>query len=330
MVALRDADAYGSHGLSKEREGMNPLPSEPNLRRQSWMPRRLSLRPVLGAIVAIVAVGALIDLNDHPAVGTPRHGVADAVEVVGLCVFAALLGLWIQRRLVSHHVLAPHNDVAGFVYATIGVTYAVVLGFVLVDVWEQFDDAKNVSEQEANAVADLRRLSAWLPAADQQAVQGALLSYAQGVIGNEWPTMTEGGPPSDQVAAQLDAVWEAYRLAGQHTDPAAAPYAEGLAQLDNLSNARRERLLASQGGLPDVMAVVLVVGAVVTVAFAYVFGVEQGWAHGLMIAALAGTLGLLLFLTFELNGPYNGDVHVEPDGLQHFIFQSVEPVQAPA
>jgi len=36
--------------------------------------------------------------------------------------------------------------------------------------------------------------------------------------------------------------------------------------------------------------------------------------HALIIATLAATLGLLLFLTYELNHPFRGDVHVQPDG----------------
>jgi hypothetical protein len=40
-------------------------------------------------------------------------------------------------------VLERHNEVAGFIYAVIGVLYAVVLGFTAVIVWERYDQAKS-------------------------------------------------------------------------------------------------------------------------------------------------------------------------------------------
>ena len=58
----------------------------------------------------------------------------------------------------SHvEVLQRHNDVAGFIYAVIGVVYAVLLGFAAVTVWERYDRAQASVEQEANDLADLYR-----------------------------------------------------------------------------------------------------------------------------------------------------------------------------
>jgi hypothetical protein len=294
------------------------------------LPLRVSPRVALGAVVAVAAVFAVIDLARHPALGTPRHAFVDAVAVVGLSVLAGLIGLRVVRRLAPHHVLAPHNDVAGFVYATIGVTYAVVLGFVLVTVWDQFGEAGDAADREADAAADLARLAAWFPASDRQAVVEAVRAYADAVVAEEWPAMANETAPSEQAAARLDALWNAYRQAGQGAIVETAPYAEGLARLDELTNARRERLLASRAGLPGVMAAVLVVGGVLTVGFAYAFGVERAPSHALMIAALAATLGLLLFLTFELNHPFRGDVHVRPEGLEVVLDQLTRSGEAPA
>jgi cytochrome c biogenesis factor len=55
------------------------------------------------------------------------NGVLGGVIIVGGSLLLTLLVVAIVRRLVSHETLARHNDVAGFVYATMGVTYAVVL-----------------------------------------------------------------------------------------------------------------------------------------------------------------------------------------------------------
>ena len=127
---------------------------------------------------------------------------------VGGGIVLALIGLWIARRLVSHHILKAHNDVAGFVYATIAITYAVLLGFVTVAVWEQFNEAKVNADVEANAVADLLRLSSFLPESDREAVTPLLLAYVRSVIDTEWDAMSRGESASPESEAALDALHE--------------------------------------------------------------------------------------------------------------------------
>ena len=51
-----------------------------------------------------------------------------------------------------------HNDVAGFIYAALGVIYAVLIALVVIAVWEEFQAASETVEQEANALAEI----AWL------------------------------------------------------------------------------------------------------------------------------------------------------------------------
>ena len=54
-----------------------------------------------------------------------------------LCVAMALAvgGLIVAQRLVPIAVRWQHNDVVGFIYAVLGVTYAVLLGLMVVAVW---------------------------------------------------------------------------------------------------------------------------------------------------------------------------------------------------
>src|SRR5262245_20800075 len=59
----------------------------------------------------------------------------------------AAAGALLVRRAVGPDVLARHNDVAGFIYAVIGVVYAVLIGFTAIMVWEQFRNAQEGVEQ---------------------------------------------------------------------------------------------------------------------------------------------------------------------------------------
>lgn len=254
-------------------------------------------------------------------VGISFHPAVDAVVIVGLSVIVSLLVLWTVRRVVPHEKLKPHNDVSGFVYAAIAVLYAVVLGFAVISVWEQYREAESNANQEANAVGNIYRLAAGLPEPSRQVMQQSALSYATAVIEDEWPSLVRGDGPSALAASSLDQLWLSFHEAEFTTPKESAVYAQGLEQLDRLAGLRRERLVQAEGGLLGIMWGVLFGGAALTVFFPCAFGVESRLVHSLVIATLAATLGLLLFLTYDLNHPFRGDVHVQPDGFIRVLEQ---------
>lgn len=47
--------------------------------------------------------------------------------LVGTTVFVSVAGTLMVRRLINVEVLERHNEVAGFIYAVIGVVYAVLV-----------------------------------------------------------------------------------------------------------------------------------------------------------------------------------------------------------
>src|SRR5262245_3687862 len=95
----------------------------------------------------------------------------------GITVVAVVIGLLI-RRWVSVEVLERHNEVAGFIYAVIGVLYAVVLGFTAIIVWGRFDEARTNVEKEANELGDLFRNAQAFAAKDfREELETNLRSY---------------------------------------------------------------------------------------------------------------------------------------------------------
>src|SRR5918999_459096 len=63
--------------------------------------------------------------------------VYGVLVVCGACL-AAVVGLMVVQRLVPVTIRKEYNDVAGFVYAVLGVIYAVLLALVVIATWEEF------------------------------------------------------------------------------------------------------------------------------------------------------------------------------------------------
>ena len=87
-------------------------------------------------------------------------------------------------------------------------------------------------------------------------------------------------------------------------------YAEGLDQVQRLADARRVRLVAAEEGVPGVLWGVLIFGGIAAVSFTYLFGLENSWAHRLMVLTLAVVIGLVLFTIGAMEHPFSGGARI--------------------
>ena len=78
------------------------------------------------------------------------NGFGPFIVIIVAAVLLALLGLVLVRRTVPYDRLAQHTDVVGYVYAVIGVIYAVILAQVVIAASQEYQDARTVADDEAN------------------------------------------------------------------------------------------------------------------------------------------------------------------------------------
>jgi Protein of unknown function (DUF4239) len=243
--------------------------------------------------------------------------VVYGVLVIGAVCLVALAGLELVQRLVPADSRQRHNDVAGFIYAALGVIYAVLLALVVIAVWEEYQAASETVEQEANALAEIYWLAYRLPEPEGTHIQELCRSYDEEVLHTEWPLMEQGqaplmtseeGTPSgwtliDDIRANLQDFQP-------HTKADEQLYAEGLDQIQRLADARRMRLVAAEEGVPGVLWAVLIFGGVAVVGFTYLFGLENTWAHRLMVVTLAAVIGLVLFTIGAMEHPFSSGARI--------------------
>ena len=237
--------------------------------------------------------------------------------MIGAICLAALAGLELVQRLVPADSRRPHNDVAGFIYAALGVIYAVLLALVVIAVWETYGAASETVEQEANALAEIAWLGNRLPEPEGSHLQELCRSYAEVVVHEEWPLMEQGQAPLLTQIRGTPTGWttiDDIRANLQGIEPRTAAdeqlYAEGLDQVQRLGDARRMRLVAAEEGVPGVLWAVLIFGGMAAIGFTYLFGLENTWAHRLMVLTLATVIGLVLFTIGAMEHPFSGGARI--------------------
>jgi hypothetical protein len=237
--------------------------------------------------------------------------------VIGGICLVSLSGLEVVQRLVPTASRQPHNDVAGFIYAPLGIIYAVLLALVVIAVWEEYRAASETVVQEANALAEIFWLAHRFPEPEGSHIQELARSYAQDVIDEEWPLMEQGEAPLMTQTQGTPAGWtliDEIRANLQEFQPQTPAdgqlYAEGLDQVQRLADARRMRPVAAEEGVPAVLWSVLIFGGVAAIGFTYLFGLQNTWAHRLIVFTLAAVIGLMLFTIGAMEHPFSGGARI--------------------
>jgi hypothetical protein len=223
-----------------------------------------------------------------------------------------------MRRSVELAQLQDHHDVAGFFIGVLGVIYAVLLAFVVIVVWEEFSDASSGVNAEASQVLDVYWLAEGFQPADRDRIQAATRAYAETVISEEWDELADGehSPAADRALNDLRLIFAGMNPAGGREQ---ALYDESIDRLSSVSDRRAARIHDAGEGLPWAMWVVLAVGAVVTIAFTYFFGVRSLRSQAMMTSGLTIMIVLALILIYGINHPFRGDLKIEPGAFEQAI-----------
>lgn len=219
-----------------------------------------------------------------------------------------------------------HNDVAGFIFTVAGAMYGVLLGFVVVVLWEQYSDALAVTDHEAAiALAMQHELSSTAglarSAGDETARRQALLAlhaYVRSVVDEEFPQLATGRVPANSTPALLT-LWTVTAPADEAAAGTDGTLSRARDMLDDLVEARAMRLSAARNTLPVTVWLAIGLGGVLTIGFGCLFGAESAVVQGVMVAALAGLIGVLVYLTVELDHPFTGQVSATPAGFEQIL-----------
>ena len=239
--------------------------------------------------------------------------VAELVVLGAVVACFVLLHAILQRRFKSE-VLRRHNDVAGFLFSAVGVLYAVVLGFVVVVVWQKYDDAVSNVENEVDSVANLYHVVDAFPVTSRERIRSGLRAYGETVARIEWPAMNRDQPVPQLGSQQLDTVAHMIDTFSPRNFREFAAQQAAIANEQRLWDARRSRLIESVPAVPSVLWFALIAGALSMVAFCYIFGVENRSAQLMMTAILVGLIGMLFVVIEEFSTPFSGSVRISADG----------------
>ena len=236
--------------------------------------------------------------------------------VIGVWTGLSMLGLVIFNLFSSAEHRHKDTETVGLTYAIVAVVYAVLIGFIVVNVFESSAKGEAIATTEANQLSNLKLDSVGLSAQESQVVCNGVDKYLDLVIKSEWPSQQAGKmaetvfEPGWVQLATLSTQLAAYEPS---TTGQTVTKGEMLHVMDALVEARRNRIEAAGEHVPDVIWQILVLAGVVAVGYTYLFGAHSFKIHLAIVGLIAATISLVFVLIIALDYPFRGEVSVGDD-----------------
>ncbi len=238
------------------------------------------------------------------------------ILIVAAAIVASVAFWWLMRWLWPPERRRLHNEITGWQISVLGTTYAVIVGFMLFAVWSEFQVADQNAEAEASCLINLYWASSGLPAAQREQIRSLSAEYADVIINEEWPAMSQGNI-SHSGTEVIEKLWRAASQSQSLTASEQVSLEQTMTEIGSVTEHRRIRQLQSQNTLPWVLWTVLIIGAMITVMSSCLFGSEYPALHVLQVVTLSLMLSMALVAVADINRPFCGSVHVNPTGFEN-------------
>jgi Protein of unknown function (DUF4239) len=231
------------------------------------------------------------------------------IVILIVTMTGSMLFLTVLNRVWPRERRTVHNDLIGWQLGILGTTYAVILGFMLYTVWTNFGEANLNADLEANSLRNVYRIAEGLPGPQRILLEQQARAYADAVLNHDWPEMYQSKLPEESHLINRD-MWKTLMSVKAATPSELTAEDHALTELSSLTEHRRTRLLQSVYHLPTIFWGVLLVGGLVTVLSASLFGSANRTLHAVQVFCFTLLITLVLLAIADVNLPFRGWVHI--------------------
>lgn len=237
--------------------------------------------------------------------------IAHAVLLVISFVAIALLGQYIVNRTVKIDILEKHHSAGEAMMGVVGTLFSVLLGFMVASAMGRYQDAQMYAQVEASNVASVFRIARGLSDTDRPRIRQFCRQYVDDVVDSEWPKMAQGIKINHGWVTYQE-LWESVVSVVPENDRQSNLQQGLIASMTALGEQRRARILLSETQTPVALWLVIASGALITVAFTYIFASQFPRVQGFMTTLVAAAMALNIWLLSAYSYPFTGELAIQP------------------
>jgi len=226
---------------------------------------------------------------------------------------AILITIVVERLMRGVTAPGPKESIgatAATVLNAVTVVYAILLGFVIVDEYGQFNDAQQqVGNKASSLVAIVENANAFPPHEDDE-ITRAVLRYTRDLVDRGIPRLAEDATYDPKTSHALHALYRTVQSIEPTSRAEQAAYQAIVGSLDEVLGTRSELRESARASIPPSLFFVLVLLGVLTMATAAVLDTRHRRSHLVILSILAIAVGANLALVVGLDYPFKGTIEV--------------------
>ena len=246
------------------------------------------------------------------------------VPWMALFVFAATFliagGVYlVVTRLADTEWATAFKAVSPGLLPVLGVLFALLVGFIAVEVWNTFDKAKTAVTTEASALRAVVLLARNFPEEQRTRINALINRHIEVAVQQEWPDMAQQratlSPLPTHLIEALDNVFALKPI--DERQQAAKP--EMIGALRTALDARRQRIVISQSAVGAVKWVAILLQALCALVAIAMVHSNNRLACAITLTLFAAGVALSVLLIAAYSRPFTGEISVTPELLKQVI-----------
>jgi hypothetical protein len=216
----------------------------------------------------------------------------------------------------------PDGPTASHAGGMLSALFLLIFAIAIIIPWTVADSARQNTQVEAQALVEAYWAAGDLPAADSSTVRAGLRDCSRFVADTEWTSLARGRL-DDAGWAKLDGLRTSIEGYSYTDKDQKAGQDRVETELQSIYEARRQRAVDAQAGLPVGVLWLTVVTGIIIAVFPFLAGARPRGIVWLPWTVMVGCLMIGIFLVFAIDQAFSGPLGVGPDAfrtaLQEFI-----------
>jgi hypothetical protein len=207
----------------------------------------------------------------------------------------------------------------GQIFASaIGVVFALILAFVAVATWQNYNKVTDGVQKEANSLHSVYRNLGAYPEPFRSEMQELIRQYVQRVIKDEWPKQAQA--LQDDTVHKLITRINAEILSFYPRDNREMVlHQEALTLVSAYRGLRHDRIIGGRPNITPSMWITLVGGTILYLIFLCFFDIPCFKHHAFMIGMFGAFVALVYCLLIVYNFPFTDPGAISPEPFQHLL-----------
>lgn len=247
--------------------------------------------------------------------------MGETMKIYFKTLFVVLIILVVNYLLYLHPLVTIDAASLEIFFNLFGVIYAIIIGFAIYLVLDNYNEIKYYMNCEVNELQDLRDFLMYVDnqkETNQEILQN-IRKYAQSVVEVEWPAMCAYKSVDFDTPEPIYAIMKSVNKIQVNNESDKDALAKLIQNIADITTHRTNRLTASVDRLPSLFKHLIIMLSVVVVFSFTMIPIQNFWVNMGLNAVNSFGIALIYFIINDLDYPFGGVWSLQPTPFQDFL-----------